>query len=130
MSRKTQHSKIITSTPVKDELEKKEERKKARPQDVRKVKRNVVSDQKKRKKNTATTETCSVCDNFGGNNDLWWRCRSCGSWAHADCTKHVAYAIILVEIMTYGGGVVRVVLGPTPTVRILKIRKSICAETA
>ncbi|KAK9703827.1 hypothetical protein QE152_g29067 [Popillia japonica] len=35
MSRRTQHSKIMTSTPVKDELEKKEERKKARPQNVK-----------------------------------------------------------------------------------------------
>ncbi|KAK9744109.1 hypothetical protein QE152_g8081 [Popillia japonica] len=45
-----EHSKIITSSPVKDELEKKEERKKATPQDVRKGKRNVVSDQKREKK--------------------------------------------------------------------------------
>lgn len=86
MSRRAQHSKIMTSTPLKDELEKKEERKKERLKDVQRVKKNVIPGRKHKKKNTADYEKCTVCDGFGGKNDLWWRCRSCGSWAHADCT--------------------------------------------
>ncbi|CAG9584768.1 unnamed protein product [Danaus chrysippus] len=29
---------------------------------------------------------CLVCDEFGRNNEMWYRCTSCGLWAHAECT--------------------------------------------
>ncbi|KAL1516473.1 hypothetical protein ABEB36_000382 [Hypothenemus hampei] len=30
--------------------------------------------------------TCLICNEFGRNNEMWYRCTSCGQWAHADCT--------------------------------------------
>lgn len=30
--------------------------------------------------------TCLICSEFGRNNEMWYRCTSCGLWAHADCT--------------------------------------------
>lgn len=79
--RKTQHSKIMTSTPLKEELEKKENKRNIKKEKVSKVKRCVVPENKR-----MDEDTCSICQGFGGKNELWWRCRSCGSWAHADCT--------------------------------------------
>lgn len=29
---------------------------------------------------------CLVCNDFGRNNEMWYRCTSCGLWAHAECT--------------------------------------------
>ncbi|CAK1553185.1 unnamed protein product [Leptosia nina] len=29
---------------------------------------------------------CLVCNEFGRNNEMWYRCTSCGLWAHAECT--------------------------------------------
>ncbi|CAH4028318.1 unnamed protein product [Pieris brassicae] len=29
---------------------------------------------------------CLVCDEFGRNNEMWYRCTSCGLWAHAEST--------------------------------------------
>lgn len=29
---------------------------------------------------------CLVCGEFGRDNETWYRCTSCGLWAHADCT--------------------------------------------
>lgn len=29
---------------------------------------------------------CMICLDVGKSNELWYRCRSCGNWAHADCT--------------------------------------------
>ncbi|KAK9703443.1 hypothetical protein QE152_g29332 [Popillia japonica] len=84
MPRRTQHSKIMSSTPVKDELDKKRREKEGQAARCEKSQEKCSFWPKTEKKNTATTETCSVCYNFGGNNYLWWRCRSCGSWAHAD----------------------------------------------
>lgn len=30
--------------------------------------------------------TCLVCGEFGRDNEIWYRCTSCGLWAHAECT--------------------------------------------
>lgn len=30
-------------------------------------------------------ETCSICKEFG-KNEVWYRCRGCGRWAHEDCS--------------------------------------------
>lgn len=29
---------------------------------------------------------CLVCGEFGRDNEMWFRCTSCGLWAHSDCT--------------------------------------------
>lgn len=63
--RKRQHSQISTSTLLKKELENKTLKKKKKEGD----------------------EICTICEQFGSDNDVWWRCRSCASWAHADCTS-------------------------------------------
>jgi len=33
-----------------------------------------------------TADNCLVCGEFGKDNELWYRCRICGFWAHCDCT--------------------------------------------
>lgn len=30
-------------------------------------------------------EKCLVCGEFGGT-EIWFRCKVCGMWAHADCS--------------------------------------------
>ncbi|XP_063911278.1 uncharacterized protein LOC135128298 [Zophobas morio] len=30
-------------------------------------------------------ETCFICEEFG-KNEVWYRCRCCGQWAHKDCS--------------------------------------------
>ncbi|KAJ8939093.1 hypothetical protein NQ318_003206 [Aromia moschata] len=34
---------------------------------------------------TAKEEKCCVCKEFG-KNEIWFRCRGCGQWAHKDCS--------------------------------------------
>lgn len=29
-------------------------------------------------------EICIICDEYGNNNELWYRCVSCGKWAHSE----------------------------------------------
>lgn len=29
---------------------------------------------------------CIICEEFGKNNELWYRCTICGLWAHAICS--------------------------------------------
>ncbi|KAG5885108.1 hypothetical protein JTB14_017283 [Gonioctena quinquepunctata] len=31
-------------------------------------------------------ETCSVCGDFGKDNEVWFRCTYCGIWSHKACT--------------------------------------------
>ncbi|KAG5875273.1 hypothetical protein JTB14_033481 [Gonioctena quinquepunctata] len=31
-------------------------------------------------------ETCSVCGDFGKDNEVWFRCTCCGIWSHKACT--------------------------------------------
>lgn len=33
-----------------------------------------------------TTELCAVCQEFGRDNELWFRCTICGMWVHAECS--------------------------------------------
>lgn len=30
-------------------------------------------------------EICIICGEYGNNNELWYRCVSCGKWAHSEC---------------------------------------------
>lgn len=29
---------------------------------------------------------CIICDEYGKNNELWYRCTQCSKWAHAECS--------------------------------------------
>lgn len=29
---------------------------------------------------------CTICSDVGKNNELWYRCRSYGNWAHSECS--------------------------------------------
>lgn len=31
---------------------------------------------------------CMLCDDYGRNNELWYRCVQCGLWAHAECSGY------------------------------------------
>jgi hypothetical protein len=33
-----------------------------------------------------TNELCSICGEFGRDNELWFRCVSCSGWAHEGCS--------------------------------------------
>lgn len=114
--RTKQHAKIMTSTPVKDSLVEKENKKASRAakgknlmpkaskkqkpnKDIaNKAKRRVLQDLNTSSESDITLNQicdddedndlnkCLVCDEFGRNNELWYRCTSCGLWAHASCT--------------------------------------------
>ncbi|CAH0731024.1 unnamed protein product, partial [Brenthis ino] len=36
--------------------------------------------------NSDLENKCVLCDDYGRNNELWYRCVICGLWAHAECT--------------------------------------------
>lgn len=86
--RTKQHSKILTSTPVKEELEEKELKK--RKKNIQIVKKKItngkVNKQKTLPKYKKNDNVCPVCCDFG-KNELWWRCRGCAIWSHAACTE-------------------------------------------
>lgn len=112
-----QHAKILTSTPVKDSLVEKENKKASRAAKGKTLCRKLARSRNLRKilrirpkgayllqdLNTSSESDislnqicdddedddlnkCLVCDEFGRNNELWYRCTSCGLWAHASCT--------------------------------------------
>ncbi|KAL4719697.1 hypothetical protein ACJJTC_007886 [Scirpophaga incertulas] len=31
---------------------------------------------------------CIICDDYGRDNELWYRCVLCGLWAHAECSGY------------------------------------------
>ena len=87
--RKKQKSEILTSTPFKSELEAKEDRKLTKQ--AREVKKNVFGKQKQKKHEMEKQvfvnddeNVCPYCEEYG-KNEVWWRCRNCGSWAHSQC---------------------------------------------
>jgi hypothetical protein len=118
--RMKQHAKIMTSTPIKDSLVEKENKKASiaakdknlmpKASKQQKPKKDVASKAKRRVLQDLNTSSesdvslnqicdddedddfnkCLVCDEFGRNNELWYRCTSCGLWAHANCTGWVA----------------------------------------
>lgn len=111
-----QHAKIMTSTPVKDSLVEKENKKASKTtkgknsvpktSKKQKPKKDIVNKAKRRVLQDLNTSSesdiplnqlcdddedddlnkCLVCDEFGRNNELWYRCTSCALWAHATCT--------------------------------------------
>lgn len=116
--RKKQHATILTSTPIKDDLVEKENKRKAKavknkgkgvgkkskPQKVsrEKVKKKILQESNDTSESDVKTDElcqdddnddaedacnlCLVCGEFGRDNETWYRCTSCGFWAHADCT--------------------------------------------
>lgn len=101
-NRQKQKSKILTSTPLKSELELKEEKKMKK---VLKATKKVFPGENSKKygkrNNDKTTnkpsqikqsssneenEVCPICKEFG-KDEVWWRCRSCGTWLHAVCSE-------------------------------------------
>ncbi|KAB0804364.1 hypothetical protein PPYR_01334 [Photinus pyralis] len=99
-NRKKQTSKILTSTPLKGELEKKElERAKKMQKKTASVKRKVDLDGPAKTKKIKLThsklepelekktdDVCPVCGDFGIS-ETWWRCRGCAVWSHSACTE-------------------------------------------
>ncbi|XP_052744306.1 uncharacterized protein LOC128199326 [Bicyclus anynana] len=116
--RKKQHATILTSTPLKDALVDKENKKKEKaaknkgkrvgkksnPQKIsrEKVKKKILQDSNDTSVSDVNTDElcqddenddagdagnlCLVCGEFGRDNETWYRCTSCGLWAHAECT--------------------------------------------
>lgn len=86
-----QHATILTSTPIKEALIEKEN-KKMKKTEIWKGKGQGKLIQKKGAKRRLlqddedAEEKCLVCNDFGRKNEIWFRCTSCGSWAHAECT--------------------------------------------
>ncbi|KAK9873175.1 hypothetical protein WA026_021408 [Henosepilachna vigintioctopunctata] len=81
--RKKQHATILTSTPIKDALVDKENKKKA------KAEKHVNTDDLCEDDEYDVAEAnnmCIVCAEFGQDNEEWYRCTSCGLRAHAECT--------------------------------------------
>ncbi|KAH9636306.1 hypothetical protein HF086_003273 [Spodoptera exigua] len=113
---KKQHATILTSTPIKDVIVEKENKRKAKavknegkrtgkkikPQKGSRdnVKKKILQDSNDTSTSDVNTDVlcqgnddakdasnlCLVCGEFGRNNEIWYRCTSCGLWAHADCT--------------------------------------------
>lgn len=121
--RKKQHATILTSTPIKDALLEKENKRKAKalkgkgkgvgkkskplkrkPQksNVEKVKKKILQESNDTSMSDVNTDElcqddedddaegagnmCIVCGEFGRDREIWYRCTSCGLWAHADCS--------------------------------------------
>lgn len=121
--RKKQHATILTSTPVKDFLVEKENKKKAKAEKGKgkgigkkskqtllpkaaaaKVKKRILRESNESSSTSAEVKTddlcqddieddaedpgnqCLICGEFGRDNEMWFRCTSCGLWAHSECT--------------------------------------------
>ncbi|XP_018329045.1 PHD finger protein ALFIN-LIKE 6-like [Agrilus planipennis] len=114
--RNKQHATILTSTPIKDVLIDKENKRKVKAEKTKgkgiekksKLQKDNIKRVKKKilQENTSTSDVntddlcqdgedddaegannmCIVCGEFGQDSELWYRCTSCGLWAHADCT--------------------------------------------
>ena len=96
---KAVHSEIITSTPNKQNLILKEdrrlkklERSKNKEKKLSSVKKQVFSNKesklstKQASSKMSHVDICLVCGEFGKNGELWLRCIICGEWAHKACT--------------------------------------------
>ncbi|ESO05996.1 hypothetical protein HELRODRAFT_160101 [Helobdella robusta] len=99
--RKKLTSRVLTDTPVKEELrvqQTREEIKKRPIMNKRKLqqnKKNQISEESNRvtKKNKikrqlyAEKDICVMCGEAGRDNEMWFRCRNCAKWAHELCTS-------------------------------------------
>lgn len=39
------------------------------------------------KNNDVNLNLCAICDDYGADNELWYRCAICGLWAHSQCSR-------------------------------------------
>lgn len=109
-TRKKQHSKILTSTPCKEELEEKERKRQNKNEKLPREKKNKMIAKVKRKvlessssedeiaENLCDDESepdsefehqediCAICGEFGRNGEVWFRCQQCGNWVHRECS--------------------------------------------
>ena len=117
-NRRKQHAKIITSTPMKQELEEKQNKKqekeekklKASSKKEKKLKqtknlplKNKISYKRKVFESSSSDsdidiqcddndddevdeDRCLVCNDFGKQNEMWFRCTLCSRWAHSECS--------------------------------------------
>lgn len=126
--RKKQHATVLTSTPIKESLVEKENKKirksqqdkgkgiekkklkskaqgkkiKVQKEGPERVKRQVLQESTDTSESDLNTDDlcqddedddvedpgnrCIICYEFGKSNEIWYRCTSCGLWAHADCS--------------------------------------------
>lgn len=109
-NREKKHAEILTSTPMKtvlEENEKKRQEKRRRTEAIEnakrgggKIKAELKVKEKLKKKNSISLtvgdpekDLCSVCGEFGKDNELWFQCCICQLWAHADCTDQQSGSI-------------------------------------
>lgn len=123
--REKQHSEVLTSTPMKGELEKKEDKRNKKK--VEASKKNILNPKQKKvvKKANKTKkcvnkddidsesdlsdidetklcnddelddmsdasehDKCVICGDLGKNKEMWYRCTTCGYWAHQECSGY------------------------------------------
>lgn len=107
---------ILTSTPLKENLLEKEKNKKKKgggkgrekkktkvqKKELEKAKRQILKEQNETSVSDVGIDylcqddedvdaedagnRCLVCYEFRRNNEMWYRCTSCGQWAHSECT--------------------------------------------
>lgn len=109
-TRKKQHSKILTSTPSKEELEEKERKRQNKNEKLLRENKNKKTAKVKRKvlassssedeiaENLCDNESepdsefehqediCAICGEFGRNGEVWFRCQQCANWVHKECS--------------------------------------------
>uniref|UniRef100_A0A2A4J4D1 Ig-like domain-containing protein n=1 Tax=Heliothis virescens TaxID=7102 RepID=A0A2A4J4D1_HELVI len=101
-----ENRKILKEKKLKIKPEKETIKRKGKSIEVKKAKRRVLQDKNKRNDSTSDSEIemtdlrededtdadddyenkCIICDDYGQNNELWYRCVLCGLWAHAECS--------------------------------------------
>ncbi|CAH2106656.1 unnamed protein product [Euphydryas editha] len=93
-----QHSQIITATPNKRVLEEKKAKRLMKENKEPKGKDDTSSDESVNIQNICDDNSsnyvdedanmCIICCETGKSNEMWYRCRSCGEWAHAQCSGY------------------------------------------
>ncbi|XP_030753169.1 uncharacterized protein LOC115880173 [Sitophilus oryzae] len=103
--KRKQMSQILISTPLQASLEEKEAKREKKKVDEATKKlfqqgrsvgfkktaaKTQIKDKSKRKQQHGEcmkeNDLCPICVETGRTDELWWRCRSCGTWLHAACT--------------------------------------------
>lgn len=95
--RRKQKSQILTATPLQAFLEEKEEKREKKKIDEatkklfgqkKPIGAKTAKNQKheKKEKEKKENDVCPICMEIG-KDELWWRCRTCGTWLHAACME-------------------------------------------
>lgn len=109
IGRAKQHSEILTATPLKTMLQEKELKKtsknvqKINSKAKKQVKKRVLVESESEEDSLSEKDLCDdnelddiddgegsncclICGEFGKGGELWYRCVSCGNWAHKECS--------------------------------------------